>query len=61
MQSVDLIVTNIDWLINVDPARRIIRDAPIAVNGGKSVALDTSAAKESRPIPPGGQSMQAAR
>ncbi len=44
MQSVDLIVTNIDWLITVDPSRRIIRDAAIAVNGGKFVALDKSAA-----------------
>ena len=41
VQSVDLIVTNIDWLITVDPGRRIIRDA---VNGGKFVALDKSAA-----------------
>ena len=41
MQSVDLIVTNIDWLITVDPGRRIIRDA---VNGGKFVARDKSAA-----------------
>jgi len=41
VQSVDLIVTNIDWLITVDPGRRIIRDA---VNGGKFVVLDKSAA-----------------
>ncbi len=44
MQSVDLIVANIDWLITVDPGRRIIRDAAIAVNGGKFAALDKSAA-----------------
>ena len=44
MQSVDLIVTNIDWLITVDPGRRIMRDAAIAVKGGKFVAIDKSAA-----------------
>lgn len=44
MQSVDLIVTNIDWLITVDPGRRIIRDAAIAVQGGEIVAIDKSAA-----------------
>ena len=44
MQSVDLIVTNIDWLITVDSGRRIMRDAAIAVKGGKIVAIDKSAA-----------------
>jgi 5-methylthioadenosine/S-adenosylhomocysteine deaminase len=44
VQSVDLVVANIDWLITVDPGRRIIRDAAIAVNGGKIVAVDKSAA-----------------
>ena len=43
MQSVDLVITNIDWLITVDPARRVIRDAAIAVNGGKIVAIAKSA------------------
>lgn len=43
MQSVDLVVTNIDWLITVDPGRRIIRDAAIAVRGGKIVAIAKSA------------------
>jgi 5-methylthioadenosine/S-adenosylhomocysteine deaminase len=43
VQSVDLIVSNIDWLITVDPARRVIRDAAIAVNGGKIVAIAKSA------------------
>lgn len=39
VQSVDLIVANIDWLITVDSGRRIIRDAAIAVDGGKVVAV----------------------
>jgi 5-methylthioadenosine/S-adenosylhomocysteine deaminase len=43
VQSVDLVITNIDWLITVDPARRVIRDAAIAVNGGKIVAIAKSA------------------
>lgn len=43
MQSVDLVVTNIDWLITVDPGRRIIRDAAIAANGGKIIAIAKSA------------------
>ena len=43
MQSVDLVIADIDWLITVDPGRRIIRDAAIAVDGGKIVAVGKSA------------------
>ena len=43
MQAVDLVVTNIDWLITVDSGRRVIRDAAVAVNGGKIVAVGKSA------------------
>jgi len=43
VQSVDLVVANIDWLVTVDPKRRIIRDAAIAVRGGKIVAIAKSA------------------
>ena len=43
MQTVDLIIEHIDWLITVDPQRCIIRDAAIAVNGGKIVAVGKSA------------------
>ncbi len=42
MNSVDLLITEIDWLITVDPGRRIIRDAAIAVAEGKIVALGKS-------------------
>ncbi len=44
VQSVDLVIANIDWLITVDPQRRIIRDAAIAVRGGKIVAVDKASA-----------------
>src|SRR5262249_50707731 len=40
---VDLIISNIHGLLPVDPGRRIIRDAAIAVSGGKIVAVDKSA------------------
>ena len=40
MQSVDLIIDHIDWLITVDPQRRIIRDAAVAVHRGRIVAID---------------------
>jgi len=43
VQTVDLIIQNIDWLITVDPGRRIIRDAAIAIDGGKIVAIEKSA------------------
>ena len=43
MQPIDLVIAGIDWLITVDPGRRIIRDAAIAVNGGKIVAIGKSA------------------
>jgi len=39
VQSVDLVIAGIDWLITVDPTRRIIRDASIAVKDGKIVAI----------------------
>jgi len=43
VQPIDLVIADIDWLITVDPGRRIIRDAAIAVNGGKIVAIGKSA------------------
>ena len=43
MQPIDLVIAGIDWLITVDPGRRIIRDAAIAVDGGKIVAIGKSA------------------
>jgi 5-methylthioadenosine/S-adenosylhomocysteine deaminase len=43
MQSVDLIIADIAWLITMDPSRRIIRDAAIAVDAGKIVAVGKSA------------------
>ena len=42
-QKADLIVTGIDWLITVDPDRRIIRDAAIAVVNGEFAAIGKSA------------------
>ena len=42
MQTVDLLIADIDWLITVDPGRRIIRDAAIAVHQGKIVAVGKS-------------------
>ena len=38
----DLIVRNIDWLITVDPTRRVIRDAALAVKDGLFAAVDKS-------------------
>jgi 5-methylthioadenosine/S-adenosylhomocysteine deaminase len=43
VQSVDLIIADIGWLITVDPARRVIRDAAVAVDGGRIVAVGKSA------------------
>ena len=43
MQFVDLIIANIAWLITMDPGRRVIRDAAIAIDGGKIVAVGKSA------------------
>lgn len=38
----DLLLKNIDWLITVDEQRRVIRDAGVAVRGGKFVAVGKS-------------------
>ena len=43
MQSIDLLISDIGWLITVDPGRRVIRDAAIAVDAGKIVAVGKSA------------------
>src|SRR3977135_622012 len=43
VQSVDLLIHDIDWLITIDSGRRIIRDAAIAVDQGKIVAIDKTA------------------
>jgi 5-methylthioadenosine/S-adenosylhomocysteine deaminase len=43
VESADLVVSHIDWLITVDPGRRIIRDAAVAVRGGKIIAVGKSA------------------
>jgi hypothetical protein len=42
VQSIDLVIANMDWLITVDPGRHITRDAAIAVNGAKSFAIANS-------------------
>jgi len=42
VQSVDLIIADIPWLITMDPGRRIIRDAAVTVDGGKVVAVGKS-------------------
>jgi 5-methylthioadenosine/S-adenosylhomocysteine deaminase len=42
VQTVDLLIADIDWLITVDPGRRIIRDAAVAVHEGKIVAVGKS-------------------
>jgi 5-methylthioadenosine/S-adenosylhomocysteine deaminase len=42
VDSVDLVIANIGWLITVDPGRRIIRDAAVAVRNGKIVAVGKS-------------------
>lgn len=44
MQSVDLLIVNIDWLITVDAGRRIIRGGTIAVRDGRIVAVDKASA-----------------
>jgi 5-methylthioadenosine/S-adenosylhomocysteine deaminase len=42
VQSVELLIANIDWLITVDSGRRIIRDAAVAIDAGKIVAVGKS-------------------
>jgi 5-methylthioadenosine/S-adenosylhomocysteine deaminase len=42
VQSTDLIIADIAWLITMDPSRRVIREAAIAVDGGKIVAVGKS-------------------
>ncbi len=42
-ENADFLVKDIDWLVTVDPERRIIRDAAIAVADGKIAAIGKSA------------------
>jgi len=43
MQQADIIIRNISWLITVDPTRRIICGAAVAVKEGKFVAIGKTA------------------
>ena len=43
MQSVDLVIADIGWLITMDASRRVIRDAAIVVDAGRIVAVGKSA------------------
>lgn len=43
MASFDLLLRHIDWLITVDPSRRILRDAGVAVTDGRIAAIGKSA------------------
>src|SRR5947207_15422021 len=43
VQSVDLVIADIAWLITMDASRRVIRDAGIAVDAGKIIAVGKSA------------------
>ena len=43
MQPIDLLIADIAWLITMDAGRRVIREAAIAVDGGKIVAVGKSA------------------
>ena len=44
--TADRLITNIDWLITVDERRRIVRDAAIAISGGKIAAIGKTEAIE---------------
>ena len=37
-----LIITNIDYLVTVDPSRRIIRDGALVIQDGRIVAVGKS-------------------
>jgi 5-methylthioadenosine/S-adenosylhomocysteine deaminase len=43
MEKLDLLLRNIDWLITVDPGRRVIRDAAIGVTNGRIAAIGKTA------------------
>lgn len=43
MEKLDLLLRNIDWLITVDPGRRVIRDAAIGVTNGRIAAVGKTA------------------
>ena len=43
LTQADCLVLNIDWLITVDEGRRVIRDAGIAIGGGRFQAVGKSA------------------
>jgi 5-methylthioadenosine/S-adenosylhomocysteine deaminase len=47
-RPVDLVITDIDWLITVDTGRRVIRDAAIAIDRGRIVAVDKAVAMADR-------------
>ncbi|MBO0829228.1 MAG: amidohydrolase family protein [Streptosporangiales bacterium] len=50
--TVDVLVEHVDWLVTVDGARRVVRDAAVAIDAGRFVAVgksgDVTAAYEGR-------------
>lgn len=40
--TVDVVVEHIDWLVTVDSGRRVVRDAAVAMDGGRFVAVGKS-------------------
>ena len=40
---IDLLVRNVDWLITMDPQRRVVRDGALAVDGGEFKAVGRTA------------------
>lgn len=46
--AADVLVEHIDWLITVDGERRVIRDASVAIDGGRFVAVGTAADLQDR-------------
>lgn len=40
--DVDVVVEHVDWLVTVDEGRRVIRDAAVAIDGGRFVAVGKS-------------------
>jgi cytosine/adenosine deaminase-related metal-dependent hydrolase len=44
-----LIISNIDYLVTVDPSRRIIRDGALVIRDGRIVAVGKTAEVPSNP------------
>ena len=56
---IDMLVRNADWLITMDPERRMVRDGALAIDGGEIIAVGPTADVEAAGYPTAARTIDA--